>query len=97
MFEQGPKSGHFLKGLVHGFCPKIKYSISAVFYWNYVRKDRFSIFINEIMILGGKNWSFKKGPKNGQFPKGLVHGFCPKIEISHMGVLYRNYVRKNGF
>ena len=49
------------------------------------------------MILSGKKWSFKKGPKNGQFPKGLVDGFCPKIEISRMGVLYRNYVRINGF
>ena len=32
--------------------------------------------------------------KNGQFPKGLVHGFCPKIEISRMGVLYRNCLKK---
>ena len=38
-----------------------------------------------------------KGPKNKHFPKGLVHGFCPKIEISRMGVFYRNYVRKNRF
>ena len=35
-----------------------------------------------------------KGPKNRHFPNGLVHGFCPKIEISRMGVFYRNYVRK---
>ena len=39
----------------------------------------------------------KKGPKNGHFPKGLVHGFCPKIKISCMGVFYGNYVRKHGF
>ena len=25
------------------------------------------------MILSGKNSSFKKGQKNGNFPKGLVH------------------------
>ena len=39
----------------------------------------------------------KKGPKNGHFPQGLGHGFCPKIDFSRMGVFYRNYVRKNGF
>ena len=38
-----------------------------------------------------------KGPKNRHFPNGLVNGFCPKIEISRMGVFYRNYVRKNSF
>ena len=32
--------------------------------------------------------------KKGQFPKGLVHGFCPKIEISRTGVLYRNCLKK---
>ena len=44
-----------------------------------------------------KKLKFKKGPKNGQFPKGLVHGFCPKSEISRMSVLYINHVTKNGF
>ena len=34
------------------------------------------------MILRGKKLKFEKGPKNGHFPKGLVHGFGPKIEIS---------------
>ena len=28
------------------------------------------------------------------FRKGLVYGFCPKIEISLNAVFYRNYVRK---
>ena len=44
-----------------------------------------------------KKLYFKKGPKNGHFPMGLVHGFCPKIDCSRMGVFNRNYVRKNGF
>ena len=43
-FKQGPKNGHFLKGLVHGFCPKMELSLIAVFHRNYVRKDRFWIF-----------------------------------------------------
>ena len=53
--------------------------------------------MNEIMILGEKNRSFKIGPKNRQFPKGLVHGFCPKIELSLFPVFHGNYVTKNLF
>ena len=29
------------------------------------------------------------------FAKGLVHGFCPKIELSLIAVFHRNYVRKD--
>ena len=43
-FKQGPKNGHFLKGLVQGFCPKMLISVMAVFHGNYVRKNRFLIF-----------------------------------------------------
>ena len=43
-FKQGPKNGHFLKGLVHGLCPKIEPSLIPVFHKNYARKDRFWIF-----------------------------------------------------
>ena len=70
VFKRAKGVSPFQKGLVHGFCPEIKYSIIAVFYWNYVRKDRFSIFMNEIMILSGKNWSFKKGHKMDIFQRG---------------------------
>ena len=40
------------------------------------------------MILRGKKLKFEKGPKNGHFPKGLVHGFGPKIEISLISVFH---------
>ena len=46
-FVKGPKNRHFRKGLVHGFCLKIEISLIAVFYRNYVRKDRVSIFWKE--------------------------------------------------
>ena len=49
------------------------------------------------MILRGKNYSLKKGQKMDIFPKGLVHGFCPKIELSLIAVLHRNHVRKDIF
>ena len=31
------------------------------------------------------------------FKKGLVDGFCPKIEISLIAVFHRNYVGKDRF
>ena len=41
------KNGHFSKGLIHGFCPKIEISLFAVFHYNHVRKHGFSIFMKE--------------------------------------------------
>ena len=49
------------------------------------------------MILGRKKLKFEKGPKKWTFPKGLVHGFCPKIEFSLIAVFDGNYVRKDRF
>ena len=31
------------------------------------------------------------------FAKGVVHGFCPKIELFLIGVFHRNHIRKDGF
>ena len=77
-FSKGPKNGHFPKGLVYGFCRKIEISLMAVFYRHYVRKNRCSIFMKEDNHFETKKLKFLKGPKNGHFSKGLVHGFCPK-------------------
>ena len=35
------KNGHFLKGLVHGLCPKIELFLVGVFHRNSIRKKRF--------------------------------------------------------
>ena len=64
------KNGHFLKGLVRGFGPKIKVFPLGVFYRNRIRKDRFLYCGKKIMILSGKIWSFKKGQKRTFF-KGV--------------------------
>ena len=96
-FNRGQKMDIFLKGLDNRFCPKIELFLIGVFYKNHIRKHRFWYCGKKRTILSRKKFKFSKGPKNGHFPKGLVHGFCPKIKISRMGVLYRNYVRKNGF
>ena len=37
-----------------------------------------------------KKLKYYKESKNGHFPKGLVHGFCPKIEFSLIAVFHRN-------
>ena len=42
-FQQGLKSGHFLKGLVHGFCPNIELFVITIFHSNYVGKNHFWI------------------------------------------------------
>ena len=44
-----------------------------------------------------KKFEVLKRAKKWTFEKGLVHGFCPKIELSVIAVFYRNYVRKDGF
>ena len=40
---------------------------------------------------------FQKVPKNRHFPKGIVHGFCPKIEFFFIWVFWYTQVRKDGF
>ena len=39
-FQQGPKNGHFLKGLVHGLCTEIELFLIGVFHRNHIRKNR---------------------------------------------------------
>ena len=87
----------FLKGLVHVCCSKIEVFLIGAFHRNSYLKTTFLILWKEKNDIKWKKFKFKKGLKNGHFPRGLVHGFCPKIEISRLGVFYRNYVRKNGF
>ena len=61
------------------------------------QKTSFLILWREKNDFKRKKLKFLRGPKNGHFPKGLVHGFGRKIEISLMDVFYRNYFRKNRF
>ena len=82
--------------IFHGFCPKIELSIIAVFHRNYVRKDPFWIFKSETIIKRPEN-EVKTMAKKWTFFKRVVHGFCPKIELSLIAVFHRNYVRKDHF
>ena len=49
------------------------------------------------MIIRAKNLSFKKCQNMDIFAKGLIHGFCPKIELFLIGVFHRNQMRKDRF
>ena len=70
----------------------------GVFYRNYVRKNRVLIFWIKNKHCKTKKMTFYQGPKNEHFLKGLVLGFCAKIEISLIAFFfYRNYVRQNRF
>ena len=67
------KKWTFSKRLVHGFCAKIGISLIAVFYRNFVRRNRFSIFMKENNYFLTKKLKFHQGPKNEHFLKGLGH------------------------
>ena len=38
---KGAKNRHFLKGIIHGFCPKIELFFTCVFWCNKLRKKPF--------------------------------------------------------
>ena len=48
------------------------------------------------MILD-KKINVLKGAKNRHFPKGIIHGFCPKIELFFICVFWCNQLRKKPF
>ena len=96
-FLQGPKNGHFLKGLVHGVLSKNRTFSYRRFSKKFYQKTSFLLLWKEKNDFIYKKFKFLKGPKNGHFPKELLHGFYPKFEISGMGVFYKKYVTKNRF
>ena len=93
-FSQEAENRHFLKGFVHGFCPKIELFLISVFteiisekiVLRYLWKK--TIFLDQKLevLTRAKKWTFRKG---------LVHGFCPIIEFSLIAVFHRNYVRRD--
>ena len=64
------KKWTFLKGLVHGLCPKIELFLICLFYRNHIRKDRFWYCRKKRMICSRKNQSFKKDKKMDIFERG---------------------------
>ena len=70
------------KGLTHCFCPKI--AIFSTFFFQAIqaRIMSFTIFQNEITPFQAVKTIRSTSIKFDIFPKGLAHGFCPKISIS---------------
>ena len=96
-YNKGQKMDIFLRGLFYAFCPKIELFHMGVFHRNHIRKDRFWYCGKRRMIFRPKNWSYFKGQKIDLFLRGLVHAFCPKIELFHIGVFHWNHIRKDRF
>ena len=74
---------HFSEGLlVHGFCPKIEL-FSFGFFWCYQLKQKrfFFLYSWQTRMILDQKVNVLKGAKNRHFPKGIIHGFCPKIEF----------------
>ena len=71
----------FLKGLSHGFCPKI--AIFPTFFSEEIlaRKMSFMIFYSEKTPFKAIKTRSSKSRKIVIFPKGLTHGFGPKMAI----------------
>ena len=84
------KIDNFPNGLVHGFGPKL-----AIFSPNFFqaicgRKMCFMIFQNEKTPFQAIKTTSSKSRKIGNFPKGLVHGFRPKLAI-FLPCFFRQY------
>ena len=61
------------------------------------KKSFLNILNKKQSFLDQKKWSFNNDQKRDFFLKGLVHGFCPNIELFLICLFYRNYKRKKLF
>ena len=71
----------FQKGLTHGFGPKMAIFPTFFFQTIQARKMSFMIFQNEKTPFQSIKTNSPKRPKIDIFPKGLTHGFGPKMAI----------------
>ena len=71
----------FPKGLTHGFGPKMAIFATFCFQAIQARKMPFTIFQNEKTRFQAIKRKSLKSPKINIFPKGLSHGFGPKMAI----------------
>ena len=71
----------FLKGLTHGFGPKMAIFPTLFFQPIQAKKMSFTIFQNEKTLFQAIKTKSSKSRKIDIFPKGLTHGFGPKMAI----------------
>ena len=71
----------FPQGLTHGFGPKMAIYPTFFFQAIQARKMSFTIFQNQKTPFQAIKTQSSKSRKIDIFPKGLTHGFCPKMAI----------------
>ena len=87
----------FPKGLTHGFCPKMAIFPTFLFQAIQARKMSFMIFQNEKTPFQAIKTRSPKSRKIDIFPKGLTHGFGPKMAIFPTLFFLGNIGQKNVF
>ena len=96
-----PQNWHFSKGLVHGFGQK--FEILLTFRFIKIRREKVfgDVLLRKQAFLNNINMDLKKRQttvyqkrKIRYFPKGLVHRFCQKFEISSTLIFMQNRARK---
>ena len=78
---RSPKIDIFPKGLTHGFGQKMASFPTFSFQAIQARKISFMILQNEKMLFQAIKTKRPKSKKIAIFPKGLTHGFRPKMAI----------------
>ena len=87
----------FPKGLTHGFGPKMVILATCFFQAIQGRKMSFTIFQNEKTPFQAIKTRSSKSRKIAIFPKGLTHGFDPKMEIFPTFLFQAIQARKMSF
>ena len=89
------KKSKFLKGvLTRGFCQKIVFFSHKFFLSKKARKKHVLIFWIENNDFYTWKVNFLESEKNRNFGKGLVHGFCKKIDLFLIGFFSAKKARK---
>ena len=78
-FQKNPKNRLFPK--VHCFCQKNRTFYQLCFLGKSSQKRSFFDILDKKECFLDRKRNFSKVQKNRIFPKGLVHGFCRKIEL----------------
>ena len=87
----------FPKGLTHGFDPKMAIFPTFFFQAIQARKMSFTIFQNEKTTFQAIKTTSSKSRKIEIFPKGLTHGFGPKMAFFPTFFLQAIQARKMSF
>ena len=87
----------FPKGLIQGFGPKMAIFPTLFFQAIQARKISFTIFQNEKTTLQAVKTRSLKSRKIDIFPKGLTHGFNPKMAITLTFIFEVIQARKMSF